>query len=186
METLLFKNSYDSRWLVHSTSQYWIGINGISEELVKEEARQEQERYNLEKALELQRQLDQRKESVPKEIDWNDPQNQGGYKQSYFKGIKYEDIRPLFERIWDQVHTFVPKNFEIEREVMKRAGFDLQQGSSKKQRFKNLHIFLLVGKVCPRTPATLKMMLERKLQADQWREMCYHLLKLMMKQLRKQ
>nr|GEZ67687.1 hypothetical protein [Tanacetum cinerariifolium] len=48
--------------------------------------------------------------------------------------MKYEDIRPLFERIWDQVHTFVPKDSEIEREVIKRAGFDLQQGSLKKQR----------------------------------------------------
>nr|GEV70998.1 uncharacterized mitochondrial protein AtMg00810-like [Tanacetum cinerariifolium] len=52
--------------------------------------------------------------------------NQRGYKQSYFKGMKYEDIIPLFERIWDQVHTFVPKDSEIEREVMKRAGFDIQ------------------------------------------------------------
>nr|GEV23914.1 retrovirus-related Pol polyprotein from transposon TNT 1-94 [Tanacetum cinerariifolium] len=60
--------------------------------------------------------------------------NQGGYKQSYFKGMKYEDIRPLFERIWDQVHTFVPKDSEIEKEVIKRARFDLQQGSLKKQR----------------------------------------------------
>nr|GEW22179.1 ribonuclease H-like domain-containing protein [Tanacetum cinerariifolium] len=60
--------------------------------------------------------------------------NQGGYKQSYFKRMKYEDIRPLFERIWDQVHTFVPKDFKIEREVMKRVRFDLQQGGSKKQR----------------------------------------------------
>nr|GEU84217.1 hypothetical protein [Tanacetum cinerariifolium] len=34
----------------------------------------------------------------------------------------------------DQVHTFVPKDSKIERKVMKRAGFDLQQGSSKKQR----------------------------------------------------
>nr|GEV32486.1 putative ribonuclease H-like domain-containing protein [Tanacetum cinerariifolium] len=62
-----------------------------AEELAKEEARQEQDRYNLEKALELQRQLDQKKENVPKDS-------------------------------------------EIEREVMKRVGFDLQQGSSKKQR----------------------------------------------------
>nr|GEU34403.1 putative ribonuclease H-like domain-containing protein [Tanacetum cinerariifolium] len=86
-----------------------------AKELAKEEARQEQERYNLEKTLELQRHLDQRKES-----------NQGGYKQSYFKGMKYEDIRPLFERIWVQVHTFVPKDSKIDREVMKKAGFDLQ------------------------------------------------------------
>nr|GEU98807.1 transposon Ty3-I Gag-Pol polyprotein [Tanacetum cinerariifolium] len=94
-----------------------------------------------------------------KEIDWNDPQelryhtlhnrpfskakvrknvimylkNQRGYKKSYSKGMKYKDIRPLFERIWDQVHTFVPKDSEIEGEVMKRGRFDLQQGSSKKQ-----------------------------------------------------
>nr|GEU65367.1 hypothetical protein [Tanacetum cinerariifolium] len=51
--------------------------------------------------------------------------NHGGYKQGYFIGMKYEDIRPLFERIWDQVHKFFPKDYEIEREVMKRAGFDL-------------------------------------------------------------
>nr|GEW81095.1 hypothetical protein [Tanacetum cinerariifolium] len=34
----------------------------------------------------------------------------------------------------DQVYTFVPKDFEIEREVMKRAKFNLHQRSSKKQR----------------------------------------------------
>nr|GEX48854.1 hypothetical protein [Tanacetum cinerariifolium] len=52
--------------------------------------------------------------------------------------------------------------------------------------FKNLHIFLLVDKVYPFIPATINMMLERKLQADQWNKMCYQLLKLMMKKLRKQ
>nr|GEY21286.1 hypothetical protein [Tanacetum cinerariifolium] len=57
-----------------------------------------------------------------------------GYKQSYFKGMKYKDIRPIFKRVSDQVHTFVPKDFEIEKEVMKRAGFNLQQESSKKQK----------------------------------------------------
>nr|GEV45660.1 hypothetical protein [Tanacetum cinerariifolium] len=204
---------------------------------------------------------------------------------------------PYFKRIWDQVHTFVPKDFEIEKEVIKRAGFYLQQGSSRKQRldqqteetkeeakvqgdsdqeveelklyiriiveediaieaiplaikplviieykivkkgkistyhitradgstrrytsminllkninrkdletlwklvkdkygntrpeegFRNMHIFLLVDKVYPLTPVTINMMLEKKLQVDQWNEMCYQLLKLMMEQLRKQ
>nr|GEY08167.1 hypothetical protein [Tanacetum cinerariifolium] len=228
--------------------------------------------------------------------------------------MKYEDIRPLFKRIWDQVHTFVPTDSEIKREVMKRDGFDLRQGSSKKQRldqqteetekeaeaygdsdqevedlklymriipkeyitikaiplaikplviieynivkegkistyhitradgstrrytsminllknidkedletlwklvkdkydiesevwrklqghevtvwklfsscgvhfvkFKNLHIFLLVDKVYPLTPTTINMMLGRKQLADPWNELCYQLLKLMMK-----
>ncbi|GJR39585.1 hypothetical protein Tco_1215269 [Tanacetum coccineum] len=53
--------------------------------------------------------------------------NQGGYKQSHFKGLSYEDIRPIFERVWDQNHAFVPKDSEIEKEVMKRSGFNLQQ-----------------------------------------------------------
>nr|GEX86648.1 hypothetical protein [Tanacetum cinerariifolium] len=101
-------------------------------ELAKETARQEHEKYNLEKALELQRKLDKRKEDIDKgdqtkEIDWNDP-------TSYFKGMKYEDIRPIFERVRDQVHTFVPKDSEIEKEVMRRYGFHLQHESLKKQK----------------------------------------------------
>ncbi|GJU37278.1 hypothetical protein Tco_1185632 [Tanacetum coccineum] len=58
--------------------------------------------------------------------------NQGGYKQSHFKGMSYEDIRPIFERVWDQNNAFVPKDSEIEKEVMKRPGFDLQQESTQK------------------------------------------------------
>ncbi|GJS62111.1 hypothetical protein Tco_0656895 [Tanacetum coccineum] len=60
--------------------------------------------------------------------------NQGGYKMSHFKGMSYEDIRPIFERVCDQNQAFVPKDSEIEKEVMKRPGFDLQQESSKKTR----------------------------------------------------
>nr|GEZ64607.1 hypothetical protein [Tanacetum cinerariifolium] len=136
-----------------------------AEELAKETSRQEQEKYNLEKALELQRKLDKREEDVDKgdqtkEIDWNDPtvlryhalqnrpfskaevrknmcmylKNQGGYKQSYFKRMKYGDIRPIFKRAWNQVYTFVPKDSEIEKEFMKRSRFHIQQESSKKQK----------------------------------------------------
>ncbi|GJT46613.1 hypothetical protein Tco_0955328 [Tanacetum coccineum] len=59
--------------------------------------------------------------------------NQGGYTLSHFKGMSYEDIRPIFERVWDQNNAFVPKDSEIEKEVMKRPGFDFQQKSSKKR-----------------------------------------------------
>ncbi|GJZ73613.1 hypothetical protein Tco_0637759 [Tanacetum coccineum] len=57
--------------------------------------------------------------------------NQGGYKMSHFKGMSYEDIRPIFERVWDQNQAFIPMGSKIEKEVMKRSGFDLQQESSK-------------------------------------------------------
>ncbi|GJU04208.1 hypothetical protein Tco_1114546 [Tanacetum coccineum] len=50
---------------------------------------------------------------------------------SHFKGMSYEDIRPIFERVWDQNQAFIPMDSEIEKEVMKRSRFDLQQESSK-------------------------------------------------------
>nr|GEW03187.1 copia protein [Tanacetum cinerariifolium] len=89
----------------------------FAEKLAKETARQEQETYNLEKALELQRQLDKREKYVDKadqaqKINWNDPKNQGGYKKSYFKGIKYEDIRRIFER--EEVEAQADSDQEIE------------------------------------------------------------------------
>ncbi|GJS19975.1 hypothetical protein Tco_0448607 [Tanacetum coccineum] len=49
-------------------------------------------------------------------------------------------------------------------------------------RFKNLRIFMLVEKRYPLTPITITNMLNKKLQADHWNEMCYQLLKFMTKQ----
>ncbi|GJW65110.1 hypothetical protein Tco_0116994 [Tanacetum coccineum] len=43
-------------------------------------------------------------------IDWNDP-----------SVISYDDIRPIFEKVWDQVHSFVPMDSEEEVQRLKRA-----------------------------------------------------------------
>ncbi|GJY47297.1 hypothetical protein Tco_0436360 [Tanacetum coccineum] len=51
---------------------------------------------------------------------------------SHVKRMSYEDIRPIFKRVWDQNQAFVPKDSKNEKEVMKRPRFDLQQESSKK------------------------------------------------------
>nr|GEV50229.1 hypothetical protein [Tanacetum cinerariifolium] len=93
------------------------------------------------------------------DIDWNDPavlryhalqnrsfsvaevrknmcmylKNQGGYKQSHFKGMRYEDIRLIFERVWDQIHAFVPMDSDIKKKVMKKSRFDLQQKQFAKE-----------------------------------------------------
>ncbi|GKB12709.1 integrase, catalytic region, zinc finger, CCHC-type containing protein, partial [Tanacetum coccineum] len=48
--------------------------------------------------------------------------------------MSYEDIRPIFERVWDQNQSFVPKDSEIEKEVMKRFGFDFQKPPAKRQK----------------------------------------------------
>ncbi|GJX82026.1 hypothetical protein Tco_0331507 [Tanacetum coccineum] len=47
--------------------------------------------------------------------------NQGGYKMRHFKGMSYEDIRPIFEKVWDQIHSFVPMDSELEIPKLKRA-----------------------------------------------------------------
>ncbi|GJS66675.1 hypothetical protein Tco_0681239 [Tanacetum coccineum] len=45
--------------------------------------------------------------------------NQGGYKERYFKKISYDDIRPIFERVWDHVNTFIPIGSEVEKDSSK-------------------------------------------------------------------
>ncbi|GKD95719.1 hypothetical protein Tco_1379616, partial [Tanacetum coccineum] len=90
----------------------------------------------LKKRVQVQMSIDE--ELARKTIDWSDPavlryhalqnrpysvaevrknmvmylKNQAGYKQSYFKGMKYEEIKPIFEKVWDQTHTFVPMDSE--------------------------------------------------------------------------
>ncbi|GKC91553.1 hypothetical protein Tco_1152202 [Tanacetum coccineum] len=53
-------------------------------------------------------------------------------------------------------------------------------------RKQNVHIHTLVEKRYPLTAPTITDMLNRKLQADHWNEMCYQLLKLLTKQLKNQ
>ncbi|GJZ25487.1 hypothetical protein Tco_0569740 [Tanacetum coccineum] len=108
--------------------------NVFEEEQAKFKAKQEQEKSDFETALELYHTLQNRPFSVA-EVRKNMCmylKNQGGYKLSHFKGMKYKDIRPIFERVWDQNQAFVPKDSEIKKEVMKRSGFDLQQESVSK------------------------------------------------------
>ncbi|GJS07641.1 putative ribonuclease H-like domain-containing protein [Tanacetum coccineum] len=124
------------------------------EEQAKAMAEQEQERINFEAALELQRKLNEREENRPysvAEVRKNMImylKNQAGYKQSYFKGMKYEEISPIFEKVWDQTHTFVPMDSEDKEKgtkkkfggtrkktlARKRAGEKKSKESSKRQK----------------------------------------------------
>ncbi|GJS56662.1 hypothetical protein Tco_0651446 [Tanacetum coccineum] len=53
-------------------------------------------------------------------------------------------------------------------------------------RKQNVHIHMLVEKRYPLTASTITNMLNRKLLADHWNEMCYQLLKIIIKQLKNQ
>ncbi|GKB54257.1 hypothetical protein Tco_0905010, partial [Tanacetum coccineum] len=78
------------------------------------------------------------KAKATKEIDWNDPsviryhslkmkpksiaqarrnmikylKNQGNFKITDFKGMSYNEIRPIFEKLWDFNQNFVPMDVE--------------------------------------------------------------------------
>ncbi|GJT54444.1 hypothetical protein Tco_0989498 [Tanacetum coccineum] len=60
--------------------------------------------------------------------------NQGGYKMKDYKGMRYDDIRPIFEKLWDQIHSFVPMDSEEEVQRLKRAGQDVEAKPAKRQR----------------------------------------------------
>ncbi|GJR83581.1 hypothetical protein Tco_0154366 [Tanacetum coccineum] len=137
---------------------------------IKKRAEQEQEKFDFKTALELQKKLDEREEVAAKEahdIDWSDPsvlryhalqnrpfsvgevrknmcmylKNPGGYKMSHFKGMSYEEIRPIIERVWVQIQSFVPMDSEKEKGSekktkgrLKRAGQDVVEEPTKRQK----------------------------------------------------
>ncbi|GKB38933.1 putative ribonuclease H-like domain-containing protein [Tanacetum coccineum] len=69
--------------------------------------------------------------------------NQGGYKMNYFKGMKYEDIRPIFEKVWDQIQCFAPMDSKKENDSRKkslprkRAGEKQSEESTKRQKIED-------------------------------------------------
>ncbi|GJW53254.1 hypothetical protein Tco_0097339 [Tanacetum coccineum] len=99
-----------------------------------------------------------------KDIDWNDPsvqkywdmknkpkseaqarknmivylKNQSNYKMKDFEGMSYDEIRPIFEKVWDFNHNFEPMDLEIEKEKKKTAEFQeieeekIEKDTSKK------------------------------------------------------
>ncbi|GJT53570.1 hypothetical protein Tco_0988624 [Tanacetum coccineum] len=72
--------------------------------------------------MELQKQLDEREEAAAKvdqayDIDWSDP-----------AVLRYHTLQ---NRPFSVAEAFILMGSEIEKEVMKRSGFDLQQESSK-------------------------------------------------------
>ncbi|GJY94170.1 hypothetical protein Tco_0510531 [Tanacetum coccineum] len=105
---------------------------------------------------------------------------------------KHGNIRPeeTYERVlWGDLKVmFEP---DVESEVWRNLlGYNVtvwklfSSSGVHFVRFQNLHIFMLVEKKNPLTPATITKMLNKKLQTDHWNEMCYQLLRLMTKQVK--
>ncbi|GKC27479.1 hypothetical protein Tco_1034773 [Tanacetum coccineum] len=45
----------------------------------------------------------------------------------HFKGMTYDDIRPIFEKVWDQVNAFVSMDSELEIPKLKGKGQEVQE-----------------------------------------------------------
>nr|GEU33546.1 hypothetical protein [Tanacetum cinerariifolium] len=109
----------------------------MGEELAKKLHEEEQSRFNAEQE-EINKARQEKvvaKADQAHDIDWSDPaviryhvlqsrpqtvaevrksmciylKNQRGFKMSHFKGMSYEDIRTIFEKVWDQIHSFLGK-----------------------------------------------------------------------------
>nr|GFD20882.1 hypothetical protein [Tanacetum cinerariifolium] len=103
------------------------------EEVQKAAARDKQEKANLEKALELQKQYDDKEEN----IDWSvvAEKNMVGYKMKHFRGMAYDKVRPIFEREYKKVQTLFKPNKDVEEPKKKRVADEtLLQESFKKLR----------------------------------------------------
>ncbi|GJR18710.1 hypothetical protein Tco_0967237 [Tanacetum coccineum] len=116
-------------------------------------------------------------------------------KMGYFKLIRADgssrwNTRPeeAYERVlWGDLKVMFEPNIEsdiwINLQGHKVTDWNLFSSSGVHfMRFQNLHIFMLVEKKYPLTPATITTMLNKKLQTDHWNEMCYQFLKLVTKQ----
>ncbi|GJU80992.1 hypothetical protein Tco_1283357 [Tanacetum coccineum] len=95
-----------------------------------------------------------------------------------YKRVLWGDLKIMFEHhVEDLVWRYIQGNKVTVWKLFDSCGVHFV-------RFSNMHLFMLVKKIYPLTMATITEMLNRKLQADHWNEMCYQLLKLVTKQLR--
>nr|GEW37275.1 hypothetical protein [Tanacetum cinerariifolium] len=79
-------------------------------------------------------------------INWNDVleqarknmmiylKNMAGFKMDFFKGMTYNEIRPIFKKHYNSIRTFLEKEDEEVTVQEKRQGEHLEQDTSKKQR----------------------------------------------------
>ncbi|GJZ88290.1 putative ribonuclease H-like domain-containing protein, partial [Tanacetum coccineum] len=76
-----------------------------------------------------------------------DIQNQGTWKLSQLKKLKFEEIKEEFDKLVHQVDTFIPINLEASKAKLKRYGEELQTKTSKKQRFDDKDVPAIGDKV---------------------------------------
>ncbi|GJS77318.1 putative ribonuclease H-like domain-containing protein [Tanacetum coccineum] len=122
-----------------------------------------------------------------KEFDREDLENlwrlvkaKHGYKMSEesYERVLWGDLKVMFK---PHVEDEVWRNLQGHKVLLWKL---YQSCRVHFVRFENMHIYMLVEKKYYLTPPTITNMLNKKLQIDYWSEMCYQLLKLIIKQLK--
>ncbi|GKF00053.1 hypothetical protein Tco_0023403 [Tanacetum coccineum] len=141
----------------------------LARKLEEEERLNLEAAWELQKQLDERQQVPT-EATQSKGIDWNDPsvliyhalknkhvsiaqerrimitylKNQGSYKESYFKRMSYNNIRPIFERVWDHVSTFIPIGSEVEKDYSKPS--ERETSKTVKEEDVNLEPLLIEKK----------------------------------------
>ncbi|GKD15486.1 hypothetical protein Tco_1199893 [Tanacetum coccineum] len=119
----------------------------------KEQMRQE--KAGLEEAIKLQAQMD---EEVAKQIHLDKIKakrmaeeealtEQQNKIKAQLKKLKFVEIKEEFDKLVQQIDTFVPINLEATKAKLKRYGEELQKKTSKKQRFDDKDVPAIGDKV---------------------------------------
>nr|GEV59608.1 ribonuclease H-like domain-containing protein [Tanacetum cinerariifolium] len=98
------------------------------EEIEKVAARERQEKEDLERAKVLQQQYDQKKNMILY------LKNMAGYKIQHLKGMTYDQVRPIFEREYNHVQTFLKTDRDEEPTNKRVSKKTFLQESFKKLR----------------------------------------------------
>ncbi|GJZ58804.1 hypothetical protein Tco_0614620 [Tanacetum coccineum] len=144
----LFSTAKEVQGKEHISTNENVAHKLNDKEMARATAREEQEMINFEKALELQKQLDsdtiKRYQTLKKkpvsvaQVRKNMMiylKNIAGYKRGYFKGMSYDEIRPIFEEEYNKIQTLFKKYTKVERTKTKRIVEEtLLQESFKKLR----------------------------------------------------
>nr|GEW25633.1 hypothetical protein [Tanacetum cinerariifolium] len=99
------------------------------EEIKKAVAKDKQEKADKKRALELQRQFDEKEENIDRSVVAE--QNMSGYKMEFFRRMTYDKVRPIFEREYKKVQTLFkpdkdvqkPKNDKVTDETLLQESF---------------------------------------------------------------
>ncbi|GJR23362.1 putative ribonuclease H-like domain-containing protein [Tanacetum coccineum] len=91
--------------------------------------------------------------------------NQGTWKLSQLKKLSFEEIKEEFDKLVQQIDTFVPMDFEATKAKLKRYGEELQTKTSKKQKIDDKDVPAIGEKVTENAQGDLETGKEESVEA---------------------